>query len=259
MHNGANDRVYHISHRGQRYGPLSRIELSSRSLTHDMLVWREGMPEWVPIAAVDELRPYVKHAANTRTTVPPTTTGRRPQAGTNPLPPIVVVPPGPPPRSGAATTIGILNVILASLTLLCWPFGILANIFPNPQLGPLADVLQRPVVRYGQATTLALGFVLAVPMLAAGIGLTRRKIWGRTLAVVCAWCGLGLQAVHFVFMLFAAILPLIEIAAELEDPSTWGAAFGALLGAVIGACGGVIYDVIVLFVMAKESVKRSLV
>jgi hypothetical protein len=258
MHDGANDRIYHIAHRGQRYGPLSRVELSARTLTHDMLVWREGMPEWIPIADVEELRPYVKHAANPRATIPPRSPGGRRHSGPTIPPPIVVGPAALPPRSTAATTIGVLNIVIASLTLLCWPVGILVNLVSTSNGSPLSDVLQRPEVRYGQAVVLGLGMMIAVPMLIAGIGLVRRRNWGRTMAVVCAWCGLVLQAVYFIFMIFTAVLPLFEIAVELDDPATWGGAFGGLIGTVLGACGGVAYDVAVLFVMAKAAVKRSL-
>jgi hypothetical protein len=258
MHDGANDRIYHIAHRGQRYGPLSRVELSARTLTHDMLVWREGMPEWIPIADIEELRPYVKHAANTRTTVPPRSSGGRGLSGPPLPPPPVVGPTGPQSRSGAATTIGILNIVIASLTLLCWPVCIFLNLVSASDGSPLSDVLQRPEVRYGQAVALWVGMAIAVPMLIAGIGLVRRRNWGRTTAVVIAWCGLVLQAGYFVFMFFTAVLPLFEIAAELDDPATWGGAFGAFIGTVLGACGGVAYDVAVLFVMAKAAVKRSL-
>ena len=259
MHDEANDRIYHIAHRGQRYGPLSRIELSARTLTHDMLVWREGMPEWIPIADIEELRPYVKHAANTRTTVPPRSSGGRGSLSGPPLPPPPAVgQTGPQPRSGAATTIGILNIVFASVALLCYPVGILLNLVSASDGSPLSDVLQRPEVRYGQAVAWGLGMAIAVPMLISGIGLVRRRNWGRATAVVSAWCGLVLQAVYFVFMFFTAVMPLFEIAAELDDPAIWGGAFGAFIGTVLGACGGVAYDVAVLFVMAKAAVKRSL-
>lgn len=257
MSDDPNAKVFHVSHRGVRHGPFSRVDLSARSLTHDMLVWREGMAEWVPIAEVPELRPYVKHVTTLRTTVPPRGPAPRPQEV--PVPVIVPPPPpAPPPRSVAATTIGITHIVIASLTMICWPLAIVGTLAGNDPAGPLADVLGRPLVRSGQIASLGLGFVLAVPMLIAGIGLVRRRSWGRLIAIFGACFGLALQVVSFIFMLVAAVLPLAEIAAELEDPNLMGGAFGVLIGTVLGSCGGVIYDAVVLFVMGNASVKRSL-
>jgi len=259
MSDEASARVYHVSHRGQRHGPFNRIELSARRLTNDMLVWREGMPEWVPIGDLEELRPYVLHAAVTRISVPPVvSSGSRPTGPTVPPPPIVTKPLPPASQSNAATTIGILNTIFAALGLLCYPILIFGNLLSINSNAPLADVLKRPEVLRGQAVAFGLGFVLSVPLLISGIGLVRRKSWGARLAVVCAWGGIALQAVYFFFMLVAAVIPALGIAAELDNPTTWGYAAGIMLGSVLGMFVAAIYDVVVLFVMANPTVKRSL-
>jgi len=254
MLDDANDRVYHLSDRGNRYGPFSRIELSTRKLTHGMLVWREGMSGWVPIGEVEELRPYVVHEHARQTTKPPPRPKQK--EPTDPIPP----PPVPPPRrSHAATTIGVLHIVFASLCLLCWPVAIVGQFISPPDDGtPLSDVLSRPEVRYGQAASLAVAWLVAVPMLIAGIGLVRRRGWGRTLAVVVAWSGITVQAISFVFLLVAAIMPLFGIAVEIDNPDIWLGAFGFTIGAVVGGCGSAIYDVVVLAIMSRQTVKQSL-
>jgi TM2 domain-containing membrane protein YozV len=95
---GPTERVYHVMHRGKRYGPLSRVELSSRVLTNDMLVWREGMPEWVPIGTIEQLSAYVRYAAAPAGTAPPIL---RSTAETSP-PAAVVLPPIPTPTEPAS-------------------------------------------------------------------------------------------------------------------------------------------------------------
>lgn len=255
MLDDANDRVYHLSARGNRYGPLSLIELSSRKLTHDMLIWREGMSGWVPIGEVEELLPYVVHKHARHTAKPPPRAKQKFVLDTPPPPPPVP----PPRRSHAATTIGVLHIVFASLFLLCWPLAIVGQFISPPDDGtPLSDVLSRPEVRYGQAASLAVAWLVAVPMLIAGIGLVRRRVWGRTLAVVVAWSGIAVQAISFVFLLVAAIMPLFGIAVEIDNPDIWLGAFGFTIGAVVGGCGSAIYDVVVLAIMSRQTVKQSL-
>jgi hypothetical protein len=45
--------------------------------------------------------------------------------------------------------------------------------------------------------------------------------------------GVVLQAVYFFFMLVAAVVPALGIAAELDEPTTWGRAIGIILGSVL--------------------------
>jgi hypothetical protein len=259
MNDEASARVYHVSHRGLRHGPFNRIELSARRLTNDMLVWREGMADWVPIGELEELRPYVRHAAITRAIVPPVVSlDSRPTVPTVPPPPIVTKPLPPAPRSDAATTVGIFNIVFAVLGLLCYPILIFGNLVASDSNAPLSDVLQRPEVLRGQMVAFVLGLGLSVPLLLSGIALVRRKSWGARLAVACGWSGVALQAVYFVFMLVAAVVPALGIAAELDEPTTWGRAIGIMLGNVLSALVAAAYDVIVLVVMANPAVKRSL-
>ena len=73
---GPPQRAFHVAHKGRKFGPLSLADLSTRRLTEDMLVWSEGMPQWVPVSQIPELAPYVQHAAATRTSLPPGRPGR---------------------------------------------------------------------------------------------------------------------------------------------------------------------------------------
>lgn len=65
------DRAYHVSHNGEKFGPISGFELSRRRLTADMTIWWRGLPEWIPILDVPELAPYVTFTPIHPTMAPP--------------------------------------------------------------------------------------------------------------------------------------------------------------------------------------------
>jgi uncharacterized RDD family membrane protein YckC len=65
------DRAYHVSHNGEKFGPISGFELSRRRLTADMMIWWRGLPEWIPIVDVPELSPYVTFTPVHPTMAPP--------------------------------------------------------------------------------------------------------------------------------------------------------------------------------------------
>lgn len=54
--------VYFVTHNGKKHGPFSIETLISRRLTSDMLVWCQGMENWVPVGSIEQLSPYVVDA-----------------------------------------------------------------------------------------------------------------------------------------------------------------------------------------------------
>ena len=65
------ERAYHVSHNGEKFGPISGFELSRRRLTADMTIWWQGLSEWIPILDVPELAPYVTFTPIHPTMAPP--------------------------------------------------------------------------------------------------------------------------------------------------------------------------------------------
>jgi len=51
--------VYFVTHNGKKHGPFSIENLISRRLTSDMLVWCQGMENWVPVESIEQLSRYV--------------------------------------------------------------------------------------------------------------------------------------------------------------------------------------------------------
>ena len=50
------DRVWTVHDRGQQFGPHTEVELASLlaagNISHTALIWREGLPRWIPITNV---------------------------------------------------------------------------------------------------------------------------------------------------------------------------------------------------------------
>jgi hypothetical protein len=56
------ERRYRVGHRERELGPFTLRELAERRLTRDMLVWYEGLADWVRIHEIPELRGDVQSA-----------------------------------------------------------------------------------------------------------------------------------------------------------------------------------------------------
>ena len=253
-------RVYHVTQRGRRYGPLSRVELSTRVLTNDMLVWREGMTEWVPIATIEELRPYVRHAAAAAGTAPPILR----LAGDAQSPEIVSLPPVPVPvepkpvPSRLAKTIGMLNIGLGCLGLVLWPLFLVLGAPEETAVDGTTVVVVRPGVRLGNSVLTATWLVVSVPLLAAGIGLVRRRAWGRVATIASAWSCLLLQLAILALTIGSILSPTVAATAEADlARSSGGAIGGVLAGLVVTTVSGA-YQVWLLVAMRSEAVKDSL-
>jgi TM2 domain-containing membrane protein YozV len=50
---------YYIADGTAQRGPYSEQELAGQGLRADMLVWREGMPQWLPAGTIPELQPFL--------------------------------------------------------------------------------------------------------------------------------------------------------------------------------------------------------
>ena len=99
---------YYMHTGGQQLGPFEESELPSHGLTASMMVWREGMPDWVAASQVPELSHLLPPIQQ-----PP---GYQPQ----PQPGY-----GSQPQRPAMPATYLVWAILATL-LCCMPFGIVS-------------------------------------------------------------------------------------------------------------------------------------
>ncbi len=51
---------YHYLHGDKKYGPFSLKEMQQKGLTIDTTVWKPGLPTWVPITSLNELKDHIK-------------------------------------------------------------------------------------------------------------------------------------------------------------------------------------------------------
>ena len=82
---------YFVTHNGKKHGPFSIENLISRRLTSDMLVWCQGMENWVPVGSIEQLSPYVVDAG----IKPPNGPPPKPTVGIGKTSPSINPPPMP--------------------------------------------------------------------------------------------------------------------------------------------------------------------
>lgn len=264
--------VYFLLHNGERHGPFTLASLARRTLTDDMFV-SQGQ-SWVPIQNIPELRPYVRRAANASPLPPPP--NLRPALpavapGPAVLPHILAPPPPRPggrhadggntaPQSRLAKVMGILNIVVSVPSLLCSPFALIFAMVYQPPDGDNVALSQfwTPAGRTGMVAACVLGFLLSIALLVAGVGLLRRRRWGRLTAITCAAIGITVQVVLLGYNFVAVIAPMLELAAEIDTPDFWAATIWGVTGAGCGSCGATTYHVILLITMNMASVKNSL-
>lgn len=258
-------KTFYISHKGKKHGPFMLATLSSRHLSDDMLAWTEGMPEWLPIAEIPELASYVRHAPPSRTTAPPRglSSNPRPEPVSGPMIPAVpptVQPEEPrPPRSGLATAMGIFNIIFSSLAMLGLPFLIFAEFaIPTHQEGGTSGIIMSAEARLGRAISFGVALLIAVLFLIAGIGLVRRRRWGRIMSIVAANASIFHLIGGCVFSTVAIVMPLQSLASDLEAASLQAVWIGSIGGLLCMNGTGLLYDLFLLIAMSIPSVKKSL-
>ncbi|MCX6878689.1 MAG: CD225/dispanin family protein [Verrucomicrobia bacterium] len=167
---------WYYSKNGIQLGPVEQGELVARlasgEVTSTDLVWREGLPDWVPSGQLNELRTVV---------MPPA-------FGQTPLPEGTAMSPYAPPGAGAqASPYGgqeIPNYLWQSIVvtiLCCWPLGIPAIVYAAKVDGLKArgDITGAMAASASAKTWcwVALGLGLGVLMiyaLAVGVGIASR-------------------------------------------------------------------------------------
>ncbi len=106
-------------------------------------------------------------------------------------------------RPASVVTLGVLNIVFASLSLLALPFGV---------FGLLAMLGQSPVpYLLWLAATLLFELVLKICLLVFGIGLLKRASWARRGCIIYAWCSLGVVLLDLmVALIFFAVSPPVH-------------------------------------------------
>lgn len=99
---------YYYTDGKERYGPYTLDELKSKSLSHDTLVWKEGLVDWMPARNIAELESLFASASG--------------------FPPPVAAPYANQPVYEAPPKNWLIESILVTI-LCCLPLGIVGIIY----------------------------------------------------------------------------------------------------------------------------------
>ena len=263
----ASTRKYHVAHQGRKFGPLSLVQLSSRRLSSDMLVWCEGMPEWIPVGDIPELRPYVHHATASHTVAPPTAPGasmpatssfrgnatasRPPAAAPTFMP---AQPPMPSTRAGGRLKfVGVSMIVLGTLGLLCCPFSVYGAFIQ--EMPPDFD---NKTIAAMHAVIYSCLFLVSIPMLVAGIGLLRKRRWAAVTATISSIVVVLLYVIASAFDCGFVQLPYLRL---MEDAGSNEEMVGFVIGMGIASLAtivGLIWHGVMVFLLNSKALRQSL-
>ena len=144
---------------------------------------------------------------------------------------------------------GILNIVFGSICGLCTGAGMVMFLGVMALIdrigGDLGWVVPATLVLGG------LGFIFNIILIVSGIGLLKRRNWGRTLSNVYAVVAI-LQAIG------SLVLNLVFLPEAMADMPGQGNNPGQAIGQVIGGFIALIYPILLLVFLNKQDVKSAL-
>lgn len=166
----------------------------------------------------------------------------------------------PQPRPASLTVFGILNIIFGVIGLCGTAGGVLPFVMDLPSdpgvPNPMLDLIKSNAgYRTFLMVSLALGAIIAVLVLAAGIGLLLSKAWGRTLSIVYGWYTIVAAIVGMVVNWYV-MQPLLAKMQEAGGPGQLAVTAG-LVGGLIGAGLGMIYPILLLVFMNRPAIRAA--
>jgi hypothetical protein len=182
----------------------------------------------------------------------------------SPYPPPAPVPPGGRPTTGVKV-LAWFQIVLGALSIVGIPCALGMRGFAT-SFGPhdeFNEKIQNMPYEGGLGiwtySQLAVGGVLAIVLLASGIGLLGAKPWARTSSLIYAVVTLVLQVIGQV-VTFVFLYPAITAAAEERGGAAGNAAVtGAYIGGICGGLFAFALPITMLIVLTRPSVKAQFV
>jgi hypothetical protein len=187
-----------------------------------------------------------------------------------PAPQVSPYPPPPPLPPGGRPTTGVkvlawFQIVLGALGILAVPCTLGLRGFatgcgpPNALNEKIQNLPYEGGLGIWTYTSLALGAVLSVVLLAAGIGLLGAKPWARLASLVYAVATIVLQAIGQV-VAFVFLYPAIsDAAAESGGAAGNAAVTGGYIGGICGGLFAFALPITMLIVLTRPSVKAQFV
>jgi hypothetical protein len=157
-------------------------------------------------------------------------------------------------KPASVTVFGILNIVFAVFGII----GMFASVFLLfPQANANNPVIQiihdSPAYAAWLKLSIALGAVVCVVLLAAGIGLLRLRPWARMASIIYAIYAILMGLVGMVVNYYFLVQPMLAQAQQKQGAEAAGAIGGAI-GGCIGGCFGLIYPILLLIFMTRANV-----
>jgi hypothetical protein len=150
----------------------------------------------------------------------------------------------------AAKVFGILNCVFGGFALVVSPLSLL-------QVGSMTEIYQKIGLNSFTISwlsfTIVIAPVMALALLAFGIGLLLKKPWGRVGSV---FYGLGVVALNILTILILGIGVLAAFGSiGSEDATTRAGLIGGAIGGLVGGVFGSIYPGLLAFFLSRPVVK----
>ncbi len=157
-------------------------------------------------------------------------------------------------RPTAALVLGICNIIFGALAL-CGLAAMLPLLLPNQDDNPVIALMnQYPIYKAFTLIGTAVGTLLGLGLIFAGIGLMNGHRWARTYSITWAGYSLVMVVLGSVINWIYLVEPLLEQAQQRPDAQMAGAVGGAI-GGLAGGCIGAIYPIVLLVFMFTPRIK----
>lgn len=156
-------------------------------------------------------------------------------------------------RPTSVTVFGILNIVFGGFGLVGGCCGIAALSLPSVSTSWLPIVRANALLYGWFIFANSLGFIAAIALCAAGIGLLLLNEWARVLSIVYGVVAIIMGIVGTIMNFLFLVPALMSRASEMQGPAA-GRAMGAAIGGVMGGCFGLVYPILLLVFMTRPQV-----
>lgn len=176
---------WYYSKNGTQLGPIGtediQAKLASGEISQTDLVWKDGMPDWLPAGQVAELRPAVPSAPVEVSSPTPSPYQTPSTVQTGPPVPATAVMPGAPLSQGfavASMVCGIIAVLSCCLWCLSGPLAIVAVVMGHVALSKA----KADPARYGGKGMAKAGLIAGYLALVMTLIVTILSVWLQTVS-----------------------------------------------------------------------------